>query len=195
MESQEIPLIALVPTVLKKEPKNSTELAPNQKVNVVKGKSYKVIAWEKISDYDIKVTLSHQGGTWYAFEPHFYFPPTDEQSPITAKQHGSADTIAKKLSEADFVEAAKLLDCDVAAIKAVVKVESAGSGFLANQLPRILYEPHIFGRLSNYKYNKTHPFLSSYRWNRALYSQGGTSWQKLRQAMNLNEIAAIQSAS
>lgn len=58
---------------------------------------------------------------------------------------------AKLLTEADYVSAAKELGCEVAAIKAVADVESAGSGFILDPVsqtpvPKILFERHIFRR-------------------------------------------------
>ena len=48
------------------------------------------------------------------------------------------------LTEADYAAAAGRLGCSVAAIKAVAKVESKGSGFLPSGEPRILFERHVF---------------------------------------------------
>ena len=58
---------------------------------------------------------------------------------------------AKLLTEADYREAAKELGCEVAAIKAVADVESAGNGFILDPVsqtpvPKILFERHIFRR-------------------------------------------------
>ena len=58
---------------------------------------------------------------------------------------------AKLLSESDYVEAAKALGCEVAAIKAVAEVESAGNGFILDTVaqtpvPKILFERHISRR-------------------------------------------------
>ena len=58
---------------------------------------------------------------------------------------------AKLLTEADYREAAKELGCEVAAIKAVAEVESAGAGFILDPVantpvPKILFERHIFRR-------------------------------------------------
>ena len=52
----------------------------------------------------------------------------------------------KNLTENDFKEAAVMLRCEVAAVKAVAEVESLGSGFLSDGSPKILFEGHIFWR-------------------------------------------------
>jgi hypothetical protein len=49
------------------------------------------------------------------------------------------------ISEEQFAEAAKLLKCEVAAVKAVNKVETGGrSSFNASGKPKILFEGHVF---------------------------------------------------
>jgi hypothetical protein len=56
------------------------------------------------------------------------------------------DTYIEKrfLKEQDFADAASELDCPVAHVKAVTKVESKGSGFLLSGRNVILFERHIF---------------------------------------------------
>jgi N-acetylmuramidase len=48
------------------------------------------------------------------------------------------------IQESDYQAAAQSLGCEVAAVKAVAAVESAGHGFLPNGKPKILFEAHIF---------------------------------------------------
>lgn len=95
----------------------------------------------------------------------------------------------------DFLRAAGLLNVDVATVKAIASVESRGSGFDSEGRPVILYEPHLFSRLTNRKYDEAFPFLSSKSWNRALYTQGGTSYEKLEIASALDRPAALKSCS
>lgn len=57
------------------------------------------------------------------------------------------ERLSRALKEQDIQAAAELLGVDVAAIKAVVRVESAGSGYLPDQRVLILFERHIFNRL------------------------------------------------
>ncbi len=106
------------------------------------------------------------------------------------------------LTDADFAKAAVELNCDDAAIRAVAEVESPGKGFLPCGIPVILFEAHIFSRLTDHKYDKLYPDISSPRWNRRLYAKG-TDWidrgrkeaQRLEKASSLNRNAALQSAS
>lgn len=48
------------------------------------------------------------------------------------------------LTEDQFQEAARLISCDTASIKAVNEVEAKGNGFLKDKRPKILFEGHIF---------------------------------------------------
>ena len=100
------------------------------------------------------------------------------------------------LKEADYEWAAKELNCDVPAIKAVAKVESGGEGFLKTGEPKILFEAHIFSRLTNNRFDASNPALSSVRWNRRLYAGSGLGEHKrLASASELDRTAALKSAS
>lgn len=104
---------------------------------------------------------------------------------------------ALPLSDGDVSIIAGYLGCHVAAVRAVLAVESAGQGF-HNGRPLILNEPHIFYReLSGgkraqavaqglaYKVWRTKPYLKSvdarYEW--------------LERAMAIDEVAALRSCS
>lgn len=66
-----------------------------------------------------------------------------------------------RLSEDDFVSAAKQLDVEVAAIKAVAAVEvSQSGGFQDGHRPTLRYELHKFQERTNGGYHQTHPWLS-----------------------------------
>lgn len=100
-----------------------------------------------------------------------------------------------KLTDDDYVRAAHLLECDTAAIRAVAAVESDGDGFHASGRPKILFEAHVFSRLTGGKYDASHPNLSSPTWNRALYQGGENEHKRLQLATTLDRPAALQSAS
>ncbi len=116
------------------------------------------------------------------------------------------------LFDADFKSAASRLGCSVAQIRAVDEVESGGGwykdvradilaldgagGFIDGpSLPKILFEAHIFARHSGGRFNRSHPNLSSAKWNRALYVGGQGEWTRLHGAMKLDRTAALMSAS
>lgn len=69
------------------------------------------------------------------------------------------------LTDADFASAARTLRVSVPAIKAVAQVESPRGGFLPDGRPTLLFEAHIFGRLTGHRYNRSHPGISSRRGN------------------------------
>jgi hypothetical protein len=100
------------------------------------------------------------------------------------------------LVEQDFIDAATLLGCSVAAVKAVAEVEARGGGFDPEGFPKTLFEGHWFHRLTNGRFSQSHPTLSFPRWDRAHY---GRTWQaektRLQQAVALDREAALQSAS
>jgi hypothetical protein len=116
------------------------------------------------------------------------------------------------LTQADFRMAADRLNCSVAQIRAVDEVESGGGwftdvraeilnldgpgGFIDGpNLPKILFEAHIFDRQTAGKFRSSHPNLSSAKWNRALYVGGQGEWARLHRAMQLDRHAALMSAS
>lgn len=103
---------------------------------------------------------------------------------------------AKRLEDEDIRLAAQRLDCDEATIRAVAEVESRGSGFLDDGRPKILFEAHIFSRQTEHAFDESHPDISSRRWNGALYGQSGAhQYKRLREAMALDEDAALRSTS
>ena len=100
------------------------------------------------------------------------------------------------LTDEDFERAARRLRCDVPAIKAVAQVESRGAGFLPSGEPKILFEAHIFDRLTAGRFRRSHPRLSSPKWDKSLYAGSGAGEHKrLQAAVELDRDAALQSAS
>lgn len=108
----------------------------------------------------------------------------------------------KRLKEQDFVQAAKLLKCQVAAIKAVAEVESSGDGFLSDGRVKILFEGHIFHKYTKGVYSASHPTISYPKWTTTFYTKGKDAdirgdgeLARLQQAMALDKTAALMSAS
>jgi hypothetical protein len=103
---------------------------------------------------------------------------------------------ATPLGPQDIAAAASLLQCAPAAIWAVCDIESAGGGFLPDKRPKILFEAHVFGGLTQHRWDATHPDISSPGWNRALYgADGAHQYDRLAEAIALDRAAALQSAS
>jgi hypothetical protein len=99
------------------------------------------------------------------------------------------------LSLTDYCNAAAYLGVPLSAIRAVDAVESAGSGYLPSGRPKILFEGHIFHRLTKGKYDKTNPTISYPTWTKQFYKGGEAEYTRLEEAIKLDEDAALKSAS
>lgn len=101
---------------------------------------------------------------------------------------------ATRLQPADIeAEAAELL-ISVPAIRAVCDVESAGAGFLPDGRPKILYEAHVFYRITSGRFGVSN--VSAPAWDRSLYGAfGAHQYDRLAVAVKLDRAAALQSAS
>ena len=99
------------------------------------------------------------------------------------------------LVEQDYIDASKLLNCEVSAIKAVTQVESGGYGFLPDDRPKISFEAHYFHNLTGGKYDVSHPNISSPIWDRKLYKGGALEYTRLAEAQKLDSTCALESAS
>lgn len=100
-----------------------------------------------------------------------------------------------KLNKEKYIEYGNKYNIDPAKIKAVADIESRGSGFHPDGQPVILFEAHVFSRLTGRKYDSSHPHISSRRWNRKLYKGGVKEHERLVEAVSLDRDAALQSAS
>lgn len=99
------------------------------------------------------------------------------------------------ITEQHYAAAARALGCQVAAIKAVAAVESRGDGFLPTGEPTILFEPHIFHRLTNGRFSRSHPDLSYPKQGTRPYGTKASQHSKLQRASALDRDAALQSCS
>ena len=99
----------------------------------------------------------------------------------------------KTLTEQDYINAAKELNCEVAAIKAVAEVESKGEGFLPSGEPKILFERHRFYKYTNGKYAESHPDICNKL--QGGYGKESEQHSKLQRASKLNRDAALMSCS
>ena len=83
-------------------------------------------------------------------------------------------------------ELANKYGVELAAVKAVIAVESAGSS------DAFLFEPHIFHKETGGKFDTTHPHLSSKVWNKALYKNNMSNY---KEAYALDPVATMKSTS
>lgn len=107
---------------------------------------------------------------------------------------------------ASYASAAWMLDCEPAALQAIAEVESGTQGaFLSTDEPVILYEPHIFHRLTGGKYdnqrvadappNAKWTELSYEKWRSGTYGPMSVQHKKLQAAVLLDRDAALMSCS
>ena len=93
----------------------------------------------------------------------------------------------------DFIDAAAILNCSVAAIKAVAEVESSGGGFLSTGEPKILFERHIFSSRTKRMFDKSNPGVSNP--TPGGYGLVSIQHKRLQEAVALDRNAALRSAS
>ena len=98
---------------------------------------------------------------------------------------------SRSLTEEDYKQASKFLNCEVACIKAVVAVESRGKGFNSDGTPIILFEGHWFWRFTNGRYGRTS--FSYPKWVRTYYNMN--QHKRLQEAVAKDREAGLKSAS
>jgi hypothetical protein len=97
------------------------------------------------------------------------------------------------LSPSGVHAAAASLDVDPETLWAVIRVETRGWGFLADRRPQILYERHVFNRLTNGRFRAAAPGISSTR--AGGYLGGRREYDRLALALDLDRDAALSSTS
>ncbi len=106
------------------------------------------------------------------------------------------------LKKEDFVQAAKLIGCETAALRAVQKIETGGrGGFLSTGKPTILFEGHVFWSqlrkrgIDPTRHVEGNEDILYQRWTRRWYKGGLGEWERLERAKAINVEAALASAS
>jgi len=103
---------------------------------------------------------------------------------------------ATPLAPGDMLAAAKLLGVGLAKVQACEAVESRGRGFGSDGRPIILFEPHIFHKLTGGKFSDGWPTISYPTWGTLPYPGSQSQrYAQLDQAMRLDPDAALKSAS
>ncbi len=103
----------------------------------------------------------------------------------------------------DYQRAASRIGCEVAAIKAVDRVESNGGGFLSTGQPVILFEPHVFWKELRRRGIDPNKYASDPKYADILYPKWGTKpyggsskqHERLQRATEIDRNAALESAS
>ncbi len=101
-----------------------------------------------------------------------------------------------KLTEQSFKDAAKIIGCSTAMVKAVYTVESKGAGFLKSGEVKILFEPHVFWKQLRAK--GITPIVSDICysvWGTKPYGPESKQHARLQKAVAIDRDAALMSAS
>lgn len=110
--------------------------------------------------------------------------------------NGPLTTRGAPLSQAGLENVCQALGVSAAEVWAIVFTETDApyGGFYADGWPQILFEQHIFHRLTKGQFDSTNPDISSPKPGN--YGAGGRhQYDRLQAAMALDEPAALQSAS
>lgn len=103
------------------------------------------------------------------------------------------------LKQSDLVQAAEKLGVDLASVMAVNEVESTGSGFISDGVPKILFERHVFWRrlkahgIDPQPLSVKFPGIVSQK--RGGYAGGKSEYTRLNAAMSIHREAALEAAS
>jgi hypothetical protein len=85
------------------------------------------------------------------------------------------------------------LHVGLAELWSVIRVETRGWGFLADRRPQILYERHVFNRVTHGKFRTTAPGISNPK--AGGYLGGAQEYDRLAEALVLDRKAALSSTS
>jgi len=97
------------------------------------------------------------------------------------------------LNDQGMDEICQALGVSEAEVWAVLTVETRGFGFLPDRRPQILFERHIFHRLTGGQFDHDFPAISSA--SPGGYAGGSNEFERLDKAMHLDSQAAMKSTS
>ncbi len=108
----------------------------------------------------------------------------------------------KWLSEKDLQDFAGHYDLELAAVKAVNKVESSGKGFLVDGRPKILFEGHVFWKQLQKRNVDPQTLLSTeskdilyQKWSKIHYLGGTGEYTRLEKAARLTDSPQVREAA
>lgn len=118
--------------------------------------------------------------------------------PLSVVRRGlpSASTAAL-ISEAQYQRMAKAIGCETAAIKAVVMIEASPNqpAFDILNRPQILYERHIFKKMTHSRFDAIAPDISGTVRGPGEYGGYNKQYERLNAAMKLDYDAALKATS
>ncbi|HEX3472978.1 MAG TPA: N-acetylmuramidase domain-containing protein [Silvibacterium sp.] len=98
------------------------------------------------------------------------------------------------LDSAGLAAVANTLNVHAAEVWTVLHVETRGCGFLPDRRPQILFERHIFSKLTGGAFDASNPDISNPQPG-GYGASGANQYTRLNEALALNSDAALQSAS
>jgi len=104
----------------------------------------------------------------------------------------------RRITVGDVTQAARRLGCEVAALRAVMAVESRNSGYDARRRPIILFEPHVFYRVlaEPQRRRAIRAGLAYPRWGERPYPKTSDgNYARLQQAIAIDEECAFRAIS
>ncbi|MDX2149847.1 MAG: N-acetylmuramidase domain-containing protein [Bryobacteraceae bacterium] len=101
--------------------------------------------------------------------------------------------LGRPFGDDGMARSSQALGVTAAEIWAVLTVETRGFGMLPDRRPMILFERHIFHRLTGGKFDAVNSNISSP--HAGGYAGGAAEYQRLEAAMQLDRDAALKSAS
>ena len=114
---------------------------------------------------------------------------------INTEERNNLRGAAKPATEVKIPMLAHRLNVDEDTVRAVLEVEAAGRPFDSEGRPTMLFEPHLFYRLLNgeQRQRAVEAGLAYPRWGERPYPP--ESYSRMRAACEINETAALKSAS
>jgi hypothetical protein len=120
---------------------------------------------------------------------------------LTSQTSDAQQAMAQRfIGDADFEAAARQMNIELAALKAVYKVESNGKGFIGD-LPKILFEGHVFWQrlgklgLRPETLAQGNEDILYPTWTKRFYAGGGAEHERLSRAEAIRRDTARESAS
>lgn len=131
--------------------------------------------------------------------------PEANEKPVKVRKQEDDDDISLFLTDQQIEKAAIKNELELALVKAVIKVESNGRGFLSDGRPKILFEGHKFwsylknkGQYSDAEMRELaskHPNILHKTPDRSQYKGGAAEHDRLNAAKAIDEGSALKSAS
>jgi hypothetical protein len=151
---------------------------------------------EAVQGIGVSTTQQSEGGDSASVSGAGSSPEAAPSLKSGTKFSGATNAYGLPLSQAVLDNACQQLGVTSAEIWAIIFTETDApyGGFFSDGWPQILYEQHIFHRLTDGKFDKSNPDISSVKSGN--YGAGGHhQYDRLKQAIALDEDAGLQSAS